>query len=97
MNTEMMLLAKMVFLLKKLFPVFLIISLFFFGAFAFLTSMFCANLQDPKYRYQVEKYKEVLSVECGCFDLCDRVMQLLNSENLFEVLHGIWLTDDIKL
>lgn len=60
-------------------------------------SMFCANLQDPRYRYQVEKYKEVLSVECGTFDLYDRVMQLLNSENLFEVLNGIWLNDDIKL
>lgn len=60
-------------------------------------SMFCANLQDPRYRYQVEKYKEVLSVQCGTFDMYDRVMQLLNTRNLFEVLNGIWLNDDIKL
>ena len=60
-------------------------------------SMFCANLQHPKYRYQVEKYKEVLSVQCGTFDMYDRVMQLLNTRNLFEVLNGIWLNDDIKL
>lgn len=60
-------------------------------------SVFCANLQHPKYRYQVEKYKEVLSVQCGTFDMYDRVMQLLNTRNLFEVLNGIWLNDDIKL
>lgn len=60
-------------------------------------SMYCANLQDPKYRYQVEKYEEVLSVQCGTFDMYDRVMQLLNLENIFAVLHGIWLNDDIKL
>lgn len=34
MNAQTMLLTKMVFLLKKLFPVLLIISLFFFVAFA---------------------------------------------------------------
>lgn len=60
-------------------------------------SMYCANLQDPKYRYQVEKYEEILSVQCGTFDMYDRVVQLLNLENIFAVLHGIWLTDDIKL
>ena len=34
MNTQTMLLTKLVFLAKKLFPVLLIISLFFFGVFA---------------------------------------------------------------
>lgn len=34
MNTQTMLLTKLVFLAKKLFPVLLIISLFFFVAFA---------------------------------------------------------------
>lgn len=36
-------------------------------------------------------------VQCGTFDIYDRVMQLLNTRNLFEVLNGIWLNDDIKL
>lgn len=57
-------------------------------------SMFCANLQNPKYRSQVEKYKEVLSVKCGCFDMWDRVVQLLNAENLWEILNGIWQNKD---
>ena len=48
MNTEMMLLAKMVFLLKKLFPIFLIISLFFFIAFASSPWKKATGKQDAK-------------------------------------------------
>lgn len=48
MNAQTMFLAKLVFLAKKLFPVFLIISLFFFGAFAFLTLKITIGKQDAK-------------------------------------------------
>lgn len=48
MNTEMMLLTKMVFLLKKLFPILLIISLFFFSAFASNTWKIAIDKQDAK-------------------------------------------------
>lgn len=48
MNTQTMLLTKMVFLLKKLFPVLLIISLFFFVAFASSPWKTATDKQDTK-------------------------------------------------
>ena len=48
MNTQTMLLTKMVFLLKKLFPVLLIISLFFFVAFASSAWKTATGKQDAK-------------------------------------------------
>lgn len=48
MNTKMMLLTKMVFLLKKLFPILLIISLFFFITFASSTWKTATCKQDTK-------------------------------------------------
>lgn len=48
MNTKMTLLTKMVFLLKKLFPVLLIISLFAFGTFAFNALEIATGKQDAK-------------------------------------------------
>lgn len=48
MNAQTMLLTKMVFLLKKLFPILLIISLFFFIAFASSPWKKAIGKQDSK-------------------------------------------------
>lgn len=48
MNAQTMLLTKMVFLLKKLFPVLLIISLFAFIAFASSTWKTATDKQNAK-------------------------------------------------
>lgn len=48
MNTQTMLLTKMVFLLKKLFPVLLIISLFFFSVFASNAWKIATDKQNAK-------------------------------------------------
>lgn len=48
MNTQTMLLTKMVFLAKKMFPVLLIISLFFFVAFASSAWGTATGKQDAK-------------------------------------------------
>lgn len=48
MKAQTIFLTKMVFLLKKLFPVLLIISLFFFVAFAFSAWKTTTGKQDAK-------------------------------------------------
>lgn len=57
-------------------------------------SLFFSNLKDPKYRKQIEKYKEILSVECDCADMWNQIIQLLNTGNLWEILNGIWQNKD---
>lgn len=57
-------------------------------------SLFFSNLKDPKYRKQIEKYKEILSVECDCADLWEKVTELINTGNLWEILNGIWQNKD---
>ena len=48
MNAQTMFLAKLVFLAKKLFPILLIISLFFFVAFASSAWKTATDKQDAK-------------------------------------------------
>lgn len=62
MNTERMLLTKLVFLAKKLFPILLIISLFFFSVFASNAWKIATGKQDAKLLMQLVKEVSLLPI-----------------------------------
>lgn len=57
-------------------------------AFEVAYDMACENFQVPKYRYQIERYEDILSPEWQTIDIYEKVVQLLDTRNITKLIDG---------